>query len=168
MMKNGHEISKQLLDVLLQIKDTVQKILETEDQKYDIIKNMEIDQLLVVNEEEADLLHKIEILETKRVDLIETLSLQIGFDPQQPISKVAKFLPEGYQEIVLSTSMDIKKLCTRIDILTDRNEYILKNSVEIIAQILELTQGTPVEQYNSQGLSADIKKHSLHMLDQLV
>ena len=167
-MKNGQEISKQLLDVLSQIKDTVQKILEIEDQKYDVIKNMEIDQLLVVNEEEVDLLHKIEILEAKRVDLIETLSLKIGFDPQQPISKIAKFLAEEDQENILSISMEIKKLCTRIDIITDRNEYILKNSVEIIAQILELTQGTPVEQYNSQGLSADVKKHSLHMLDQLV
>ena len=167
-MKNGQEISKQLLDVLSQIKDTVQKILEIEDQKYDVIKNMEIDQLLVVNEEEVDLLHKIEILEAKRVDLIETLSLKIGFDPQQPISKIAKFLPNEDQENILSISMEIKNLCTRIDIITDRNEYILKNSVEIIAQILELTQGTPVEQYNSQGLSADVKKHSLHMLDQLV
>ena len=167
-MKNIHEISKQFLDILSQIKDTVQKILETEDQKYDIIKNMEIDQLLVVNEEEADLLHKIEIFETKRVDLMETLSLKVGFDPQQPISKIAKFLPEEHQKNILSISMDIKKLCTRIDIITDRNEYILKNSVEIIAQILELTQGTPIDQYNSQGLSADVKKHSLHMLDQLV
>jgi len=167
-VKNEHEISKQLLDVLSQIKDTVQKILETEDQKYDVIKNMEIDQLLIVNDEEADLLHKIEILEAKRVDLIETLSLKIGFDPEQPISKIVEFLPVGYKDKILSISMDIKNLCTRLDIIPARNEYILKNRVEIIAQILELTQGTSIDQYNSQGLSADVKKHSLHMLDQLV
>ena len=167
-MVNKCEISEQLLGVLVEIKAAVQKILDTEDQKYDIIKNMETDQLIAINEDESIILYNIENFEIKRMDLVETLSLKIGFDPQQPISKVALFLSKEYKDAILTISMDIRNICTRIDIITDRNEYMLNSSVEIISQILELSQGTSVDQYNSHGLSTDIKKHNLHMLDQLV
>lgn len=157
-----------LYSTLKSIQESTIKILELEDQKYDIIKNMEMDQLIFLNEEESMYIQKIENAENSRIQIMEQLAPSLECSVDVSLSDFIVFLPKEHQETFQILCTETKELCKRLSVVTERNEYVLKTHSEIIGQILELTQELPVDQYNSQGLSTERKQHSLHMLDQLI
>ncbi len=159
---------QQLIQTLHSMKDYVQKIFDIEEQKYEVIKNLDMELLIKYNEEESVLVQQIENIENQRLELVAKLSTTIGYEPTIPISQLATLLPKEYQQQVLDITGAIKAICTRLDVITERNEYILKSNSEILNQILDISQGTTQDQYNSQGLTTELKKQSLHMLDQLI
>lgn len=162
------DFSNQLFEILKNMKSIIEKILMVEDLKYETIKDMNIDQLLILNAEADDLLYQMGNLEVMRIDIIESMSLTIGFDSQLPISNIIAFLPKELGNDILVVSMDIKKTCNRLDVITERNEYLLTNHMEIISQMLDLLSGSSNDQYNKNGLTAETRESALHMLNQLV
>ncbi|MGL5956820.1 MAG: flagellar export chaperone FlgN [Brevinema sp.] len=157
-----------LIEILSQMKAYIQKILDIEEQKYDVIKNMNIDQLILYNEEEAAFVRKVDHLEIKRLELTTKLSTSIGCPPDITISQIALLLPIEHQQNILEICSEIKALCNRLEVVSERNEYILQQNVEIITQILDLSQGDLTEQYDKQGMTSDINKQHLYMLDQII
>ncbi len=159
---------QQLIQTLHSMKDYVQKIFDIEEQKYEVIKNLDMELLIKYNEEESVLVQQIENIEKQRLNLVAKLSTTIGYEPEIPISQLATLLPKEYQQQVLDITGAIKVICSRLDVITERNEYILKSNSEILNQILDISQGNTQDQYNSQGMTTELKKQSLHMLDQLI
>lgn len=167
-MEHQSGIVAQLITILLEIDQTISKIYEIEDQKYDIIKNMDIDQLMILNQEESLLVYQIDQLEQKRFAIVEKLATILGFDAHLPISQMALHFQADDREKILVLSINIKNICSRLDVVTERNDYILNSHSEIISQILTLSQGVSVDQYNQKGIISEMKQQRLHMLDQII
>lgn len=157
-----------LQSTLINIKELTLKIVELEDQKYESIKNMDMETLILLNEEESMFIQKIEQAESQRLQCIKDLSPILGNSIDIPLVELIPLFPEDTQTTFHRICLETKEICQRLSIITERNEYVLKTHSEIIGQILELTQEVPVDQYNSQGLSTERKQQTLHMLDQLV
>ena len=168
MVLVNNEISRELSDILTQMRTIVEKILIIEDEKYEAIKEMNIEPLIALNEQEDELVFQIDSLETKRLNVIESLSMHYGFSIDIAVVALADFLPQETGQEILHLSKEIKSICERLGIITERNEYLLANSTEMITQILELVQGNTHDQYNQHGSSTESKKSQIHMLDQIV
>ncbi|MGL4677064.1 MAG: flagellar export chaperone FlgN [Brevinema sp.] len=162
------DTASKLIEILLQMKTYIQKIFDIEEQKYDVIKNMDMEQLVIYNEEEVTFVQKVDNLENNRLELTTILSTIVGCSPNTTISQLALLLPQEHQQKILDTCAKIKTLCNRLAIVTERNEYILQYNIEVITQISDLSQGDLTEQYNNQGMTADIHKQHLYMLDQTI
>jgi len=167
-MQDLHISSRELLNILIQIKKTLENILEIEDSKYEALKDIEIYQLIILNDNEESFLKIFETLELQRQQIVETLSILIGFKPYDPISSFVAKLPKEYEKKISGICLEIKKISYRIDIATDRNRYILETNSDMITQILDYACGHIGDQYNHCGVSRNSLVDSLHMLDQLV
>lgn len=161
-------VSEELENVLTKIKNILENVLEIEDAKYEALKDISIDILMSLNDDEEAYLKIFEKLEIQRQHIVDSLSLMIGFDPQAPISFFVEKLPTQYNELITKICYEIKKISYRITIATDRNNYILETNAGLITQILDYTCGHLNDQYNHQGLAHNELTKNLHVLDQLV
>lgn len=170
-MKNVSEISGHLYEVLSSIKNVLKEMLEIEDFKYESIRDMNFNLLTQLNEKEEELVGRINLLEVQRYDIIESLSLLIGFEPSLTITQFVNKMPESYIEPVKNICWEIRNICDRISLATERNHYVLSTNAEIFDQILNLvTEDNFVrDQYNFLGNSHQVSPISkLSVLDQIV
>lgn len=154
--------------VLKEIKNLMYRLLESEDNKYDALRSIDIDKLIKSNEIEEELLSSFEILEKVRQDHVETLSLMLGFDASLPLSEFISKIPEPQARLLLEESEQIRILAERINTATERNRYILNSNSEIIAQVLEIAGGNLGQHYNRNGSAATEASMPLYMLDQTI
>ncbi|MGL4389206.1 MAG: flagellar export chaperone FlgN [Brevinema sp.] len=169
-MKNSETIIIQLNNILISMYSILMNMLELEDKKYESIKNVDFISLNHLNEKEEELVGLISSFESKRQDVIDHLSLILGFDPSLTVTQVIHKLPIKSQEIIKNSCIDIRKVCDRIAIASERNHYILHSHTEIFSQILDIVAGDNgmSDQYNYFGSSVSSHEASLNLLDQIV
>ncbi|SFB71246.1 FlgN protein [Brevinema andersonii] len=168
MTHNSDHTLMMFATVLKEIKNLMHGLLESEDNKYDALRSIDIYKLIKSNEIQEELLSSFEILEKVRQDHVETLSLMLGFDASLSLSEFAAKIPQPQADILLSESEQIRILAERISIATERNSYILNNNAEIIAQILEIAGGNLGQHYDRYGSAAAETPIPLYVLDQTI
>ncbi len=157
------ENTQKLIKLLESVKENVQKIYDMEEKKYFIVKDMELDNLMHLNEEESIAVQKIERLDSERTALIKAMSSELGCSEDITVSDLCPLLPEHFRKDLMRVSTEIKNICTRLEICTERNDYILRSNSEILSNIIEISSGAVHD-----GVSEEVRKQSLQMLDQLI
>ncbi|MGL4394216.1 MAG: flagellar export chaperone FlgN [Brevinema sp.] len=169
-MKNITTIIVPLNDILISMHSILMNMLEIEDEKYEAIKNVDFVALNQLNEKEEELIGMMHSLEKIRQDQIDELSLLLGFDPTLTVTQFLHKLPVEHQELIKNSCFDIRKMCDRIAIASERNHYILSSHTEIFSQILDIVTGDGgmSDQYNYFGTAVSSAEPSLSLLDQIV
>ncbi|MGL4561895.1 MAG: flagellar export chaperone FlgN [Brevinema sp.] len=159
-----------LKEILISIQSTLTHMLELEDHKYEAIRNVDFFLLNQLNEKEEELIGVINLYEKKRQDTTDQLSTILGFDPVLTITEFMHKIPHEFQDAIRDCCLEIRKICDRISIATERNNYVLTSHSEIFGQILDLiTDDHGIsDQYNYFGTMRQSSESSLNLLDQIV
>lgn len=166
-MLSQKELCDNFVGVLQKIKITMNEMIDAADFKYTAIKEINLSEIIEANDRELLLLHQIEDLEKKRQDILETLSIQLGFDSSITISVLIQQFSLSFSPEIVNISKEIKNILVRLKISTERNSHILAANADIISHILDVVGRSQSDQYNNFGSSRD-SSSMFHVLDQIV
>lgn len=119
-------------DILEKISIYVEQLVELENQKYEVLTQLEIKRLMEINSREDEITHEIDILEQQRKNSILKLSYELGFDSGITLSEMITYFPLSLQDELHRIRHSIKENSRRLEIIMRENSYIIQANLEII------------------------------------
>jgi len=146
----------QLTTLLKEEAKVLERILSLEEKKYQALKDVNLEQLMKVNEQEEFFIQEIHSLETKRTQIFSHLQI---YGMGENFSTFINSLDDpSYQNELKNIYLHLADLRDRIKIQNEENKQLIQLNSEIISMTLGLFQQTHGETYSSPH--APIKKEN--------
>ena len=146
----------------------IDKLLELEDEKYSVLKQVEIHKLMDINVREDEIIGEMEQIEQKRAETIEALSEELGFNSDAAMSEVIGYLPLDLQPQFSQLRDLIKSKTGKLEITIRENSRLISANLDIINFTLGLTtRRTQGETYNYRNHPKKSEGDKFFMINQI-
>jgi len=161
---------KKLIQTLTKEKDVLESILKLENEKYEILRNVDIKGLMEINSQEEGLLEMIDTVEKKRKEIIFYLCKEYNLDRNLSLKEIVSILKEEIGEEIekeiSSLRENIKNVSENLKAAVRENEALIKSNLEIISLTLNLTgKHSFYETYNHKSKGDSFSK--VHIVNSL-
>ncbi len=127
---------KTFKDLLSHEADALSYLEKLENQKFDALKQVDIKKLMRINSDEEEMLHKLEVIEKKRKNLILLLSEAFSFDPCVSLSELFTYLPDeeykSYKNELSELRNTIKGFTEKLQVTMHENSEMIRTNLDII------------------------------------
>ena len=144
-------LEKELIQILSDELDILQKLLAKEKEKREVVILKEYSRLKKIDEEERELFSKLEKLELERLNITKRLAQKFSLESEINLSKIIPFLNNQITLIqlrdkLLSTLDEIRLVCLE-------NKIIIESSISVSLAVVEKITNTTLSEvnYNSEG-----------------
>jgi len=144
-------LEKELIQILSDELDILQKLLAKEKEKREVVILKEYSRLKKIDEEERELFSKLEKLELERLNITKRLAQKFFLESEINLSKIIPFLNNQttliqLRDKLLSTLDEIRLVCLE-------NKIIIESSISVSLAVVEKITNTTLSEvnYNSEG-----------------
>jgi|YNPMSStandDraft_2_1061718.scaffolds.fasta_scaffold40376_1 flagellar biosynthesis/type III secretory pathway chaperone len=144
-------LEKELIQILSDELDILQKLLAKEKEKREVVILKEYSRLKKIDEEERELFSKLEKLELERLNITKRLAQKFSLESEINLSKIIPFLNNQttliqLRDKLLSTLDEIRLVCLE-------NKIIIESSISVSLAVVEKITNTTLSEvnYNSEG-----------------
>jgi flagellar biosynthesis/type III secretory pathway chaperone len=144
-------LEKELIQILSDELDILQKLLAKEREKREVVILKEYSRLKKIDEEERELFSKLEKLELERLNITKRLAQKFSLESEINLSKIIPFLNNQttliqLRDKLLSTLDEIRLVCLE-------NKIIIESSISVSLAVVEKITNTTLSEvnYNSEG-----------------
>jgi flagellar biosynthesis/type III secretory pathway chaperone len=144
-------LEKELIQILSDELDILQKLLAKEKEKREVVILKEYSRLKKIDEEERELFSKLEKLELERLNITKRLAQKFSIESEINLSKIIPFLNNQttliqLRDKLLSTLDEIRLVCLE-------NKIIIESSISVSLAVVEKITNTTLSEvnYNSEG-----------------
>lgn len=148
-----------LLESLEHATGLYQSLLEVVQNEKDAVVGLNLQQLNEACKTKDNLLLKLQILEERRVQLMDRVAAEIGRSPQGlTLTELSQLVDEPYADQLRERSTDLLALIHRLQDATGHNKFLMSHSLQLVQgsyhMLNNLTAANPV--YYRSG---DIQKN---------
>jgi flagellar biosynthesis/type III secretory pathway chaperone len=144
-------LEKELIQILSDELDILQKLLAKEKEKREVVILKEYSRLKKIDEEERELFSKLEKLELERLNITKRLAQKFSLESEINLSNIIPFLNNQttliqLRDQLLSTLDEIRLVCLE-------NKIIIESSISVSLAVVEKITNTTLSEvnYNSEG-----------------
>ncbi len=144
---------KKLATVLFKEKEILELVLKVENEKYDILRFVDVKGLMDLNSQEEGFLELLSSIEKRRKDIIIALCKEKEINPDLSLKEILEYFDEQIDEETKFEIMDlresIKNISEKLRAVVRENEQLIKSNMEIISLTLNFAnKHSAYETYN--------------------
>jgi|GEM_PF-2185941 flagellar biosynthesis/type III secretory pathway chaperone len=145
-------------------------LVSQEEDKYEALKQVDVENLMRINNEEEDILHRLASVERKRKELIHTLSKIFKFDQNLTLTELFNYIcgdgDEAIKKDLMKLRTSIKQEIEKLQISLQENSHIIQANLEIIGLTLNFAnRNAQKETYDYRNKKES--KESIYLINQL-
>ncbi|MGL4366918.1 MAG: flagellar export chaperone FlgN [Brevinemataceae bacterium] len=168
-MRDITSASYELLKILTDIKLVLLQMLEIQNQKYQALQNVDIEVLSVIHEQEETYLNKLQNIEQLRMDWTKVLGEEAGFELNVSLVEFAGRLSADKAEQLLKIRKEINEIVNQVQMMSEKNAYILNANSQILIQILDTALGIQSDgRYDEYGNTKEPTLQGIKTFDHLI
>lgn len=144
---------KKLATVLFKEKEILELVLKVENEKYDILRFVDVKGLMDLNSQEEGFLELLSSIEKRRKDIIIAMCKEKGINPDLSLKEIMEYFNSEIDEEIKNEITDlresIKNISERLKAVVRENEQLIKSNMEIISLTLNFAnKHSSYETYN--------------------
>lgn len=147
-------VLKPLFSVVEALVREHQRLLALAEHKKQVLIENEMDTLSQIVQEEAELIHRIERLETERQGAGRLLAVRAGVRAEQLTAERVAQMAEtsGERERMTTLTEELRDVILKLKDFNDLNQMLIQQSLDLIQATVEsLTESPSVPQYGDGG-----------------
>ncbi|MEJ5284318.1 MAG: flagellar protein FlgN [Brevinematia bacterium] len=144
---------KKLATVLFKEKEILELVLKVENEKYDILRFVDVKGLMDLNSQEEGFLELLSSIEKRRKDIIIAMCKEKGINPDLSLKEIMEYFNSEINEEIKNEITDlresIKSISEKLRAVVRENEQLIKSNMEIISLTLNFAnKHSSYETYN--------------------
>jgi len=151
--------------------ESVKKIYQLENNKYDELRDVNLKEIMKINIEEDYLLQYLDSIENKRSDLVSKISKELKCNEITTINEIINNLPDDFQEYKNyfdKINQEIRSYTKKLLLLTKENSELIRINLDIINMTLSYSeQILKIDTYNNNDIKNIIKSNKF-LINQIV
>ncbi len=145
-------------------------LVSQEEDKYEALKQVDVVSLMRINNEEEEILHKLDSIERKRKELIQTLSKNFNFDQNLSLSEMFNYICDSNDMVIKKELMELRTLIKeeieKLRVSLQENSHIIQANLEIISLTLNFAnRNAQKETYDYRNRKES--RESIYLINQL-
>ncbi len=144
---------KKLATVLFKEKEILELVLKVENEKYDILRFVDVKGLMDLNSQEEGFLELLSSIEKRRKDIIIAMCKEKGINPDLSLKEIMECFDSEIDEETKNEITDlresIKSISEKLRAVVRENEQLIKSNMEIISLTINFAnKHSSYETYN--------------------
>ncbi|MCX7821505.1 MAG: flagellar protein FlgN [Brevinematales bacterium] len=144
---------KKLATILFKEKEILELVLKVENEKYDILRFVDVKGLMDLNSQEEGFLELLSSIEKRRKDIIISMCKEKGINPDLSLKEIIEHfsgqIDEDIKNEITELRESIKQISEKLRSIVRENEQLIKSNMEIISLTLNFAnKHSSYETYN--------------------
>ncbi len=161
---------KKLATTLFKEKEVLELILKVENEKYDVLRFVDVKGLMELNSQEEGFLELLSSIEKKRKEIISEICKHFNIEEDISLRQLLEHFENRLDDSIVNEIKDlretIKNISEKLKAVVRENEQLIKSSMEVISLTLNFASKHSIyETYNFRNKNDATSK--VHLINSL-